>query len=280
MTSRNLTKLIFLLSIAGLVGCSQDVQFAELPVSEIQESPQIPEDTVVCEPGQVEVVVPTKVVFVVDQSGSNINGPFGFPGLSTDPTKSFRYGVMSSFFQEHATKQHVSWGFVAFNGNTAKGLINNGDINTPHFSSNATDVLDAFGTFANSTDVGVTPYKAALTMVQGMIQRDLPQALPGTRYLVAFITDGHPTDYCVDPSSFECPNDVREAELDADVLNLVNTAPEKIQFGTVYYGISDSAASQRLARMAAIGGGQFVDTNTSGSIALNDVVEVPRPICQ
>lgn len=277
MKSQSLLKTISLLSITGLMGCSQDVQFGEIPIGEVQENPA---SEVICQPGQLEVLVPTKVVFVVDQSGSNINGPYGYPGQATDPTKSFRTSVMSEFFQEHAGKPHLSWGFVAFNGTSARGLINEGSETMPRFSSNATDIVGAFGTFTNSTDVGVTPYKAALTMVQGMIQRDLATALPNTQYLVAFITDGHPTDYCLDPNAVECPNSVRESDLDSDVQALLNTAPSKIQFGTVYYGRADVAAAQRLARMAGIGGGQFVDANVNSSIALNDVVEVPRPICQ
>lgn len=290
MKTLGLNQIVLVLAALGLSACSPNVQFSETLSEGLQESPTATEpdpdesqddDEVRCQPGQVVVVRPSKVVFVVDQSGSNINGPYGFPGMATDPDKSFRYGVMSEFFQEHGAKQHVSWGFVTFNASSAQGLIHSGNPQQPHFTNNPTSMIGAFADFATATDVGVTPYKAALDMVRGMIERDMQTALPGTQYLVAFITDGHPTDYCPGgPNEVECPGRILDDLLDADVRTLVNVANERIQFSTVYYGLPNTDAAQRLARMASMGGGQFVDTNTSSEIRLNDVLEVTRPICQ
>jgi hypothetical protein len=272
-----------LLLVGGLMGCSQGVQFAELskPLTDSTDQTNQAPGEVNCEPGKIEVVVPTKVVFVVDQSGSNLNGPYGFPGMATDPSKSFRYGVMSEFFQEHGGKQHLGWGFVTFNGTQAQGLINDGNDQTPRFTSQPEEMVEAFADFAGATDVGNTPYRAALTMVRGMIQRDLATALPNTQYLVAFITDGHPTDYCPGGvAETYCPGAVLESQLDADVQSLVGVASTRVKFSTIYYGLPDTEAAQRLARMASMGGGQFVDTNSASEIKMNDVLSVPRPICQ
>ncbi|MGE0634340.1 MAG: hypothetical protein AB7O96_18135 [Pseudobdellovibrionaceae bacterium] len=300
-----LTKTLMILMSLTFVACSNPTfekiaqPLIEAPDDQVLDNPEpIPEeqppqeetpvdeeqDIVTCEPGQVEVVVPTKILFVVDQSGSNATGT----GSNTPPTdleKAFRLKVIQDFHTQHAGKDHLSWGFITFNSysgvSTINALINTGDSITPSFSRDPASVTTALESFKGIADTGRTPYKAALQSVETLIAADMAASTVESEYLIAFITDGVPSDYCPNsPSQWLCPGSIQDPALDADIQRLVDLAPSRIQFGTVYYGPADTGASGRLARMAQMGGGQFVDANTTSSIQLNDVITVPKPICQ
>lgn len=295
--------IVILLPALLLTGCSQ-MEFA--PVDDLassaptddgqnrQETDQNPQDPPqpppvvvppphdpVCRVDEVVVQKPTKVLFVIDQSGSNVNGPFGHPGEATDPLKSFRSGVISQFYAAHGAKSHLSWGTVTFNGTSAQALIHVGDAQQGMFSNNPLDMGRALATFQRTPDVGNTPYRAALALVRRMIEDDIAMSLEPSHYLIAFITDGNPTDYCAGgPLEVFCPGRVLETEIDADVKRIRDLAPRFVQFSSIYYGPPDREAARRLSRMAGIGGGEFVDTNTSLSLNLDDVLRIPQPICE
>lgn len=251
------------------------------------ETPVVPPPVVppphepVCRVDEVIVQKPTKVLFVIDQSGSNLNGPFGHPGEATDPLKSFRSGVMSQFYSAHGSKQHLSWGAVTFNGTAAQALIHSGNPQHGTFSNNPLDMGRALVNFQRTPDVGNTPYRAALSLVHRMIEDDIAMSLEPSHYLIAFITDGNPTDYCSGGvTEVLCPGRVLEAQIDADVKKIHDLAPRFVQFSSIYYGPPDRDAARRLARMAAVGAGEFVDTNTSLSLNLDDVLRIPQPVCE
>jgi hypothetical protein len=204
---------------------------------------------------------------VVDQSGSNLDGPYEHPGQASDPTKTFRYGVISDFVAKHGGKNYISWDFISFRAAAVVSLTNG--------FSDTVGVNAALQSFAASTDSGDTPYKAALSLVRDTIQQDLAKGGPAYQYRIAFLTDGYPTDYCPDAATVSCPGQVQESKIDADVQAIINLAPSSIQMSTVYYGLPDATATGRLQRMAAVGGGQFVDTNVSKTISLDDVIKVP-----
>jgi hypothetical protein len=260
---------LLLFSLAGAVGCS--------PVLQFSSTEPLTQSGVRCQPGQITTNKPTKFIFVVDQSGSNVNGPYEHPGQSTDKLKSFRYGVIKDFFEKHGSQPLMSWGFVSFNGTTAHGLIHSGDPQTPTFSDEA--AMDgALTTFLSTTDQGDTPQRAALHMVRDMIQRDLATATVPYQYRVALLTDGYPTDYCPGGAT-SCPGQMLEGQVDSDVQSIVSLAPQSVQISTVYYGVQDAEASGRLQRMAVVGGGQFVDSNVSKVINLDNVIQVPTQTC-
>lgn len=273
-------RILLSLSLSVSVGCSQGVSFGNAIPEKIQQA-VTPETPIICEPGQVVVVRPMKILFLVDQSGSNINGPFEHPGQATDPLKTFRYGVTDEFFQQHGSKQYLSWGFITFNGTSANGVINSGLPANPVFTSDPSVAAQSLITFKNSTDVGNTPYKAALNKARTLIQQDIASSLVQTDYRVVMITDGYPTDYCPGGAGVTyCPGAILESQIDADVLSIVNLAPTRIQINQVYYGFPDAGATARLQRMAMIGQGQYVDTNTSLEVHLDDLIEVEQPVCQ
>lgn len=269
------------------LGCSK-VNFA--PAEEASQTPTPvipvdPPDTViqnpVCRTENVEQSRPVRVLFIVDQSGSNVNGPYEHPGAATDPAKNFRSGIVRSFLDEHASKTNLSWGMITFNGTTAKALVNSGSTSAPLFTNNINAVSSAISTFEATADVGTTPYKAALKMAEAAILADRTKSAELPLYLIAFITDGYPTDYCPNsPTEVECPGRIQDNKIDEDVRALTAAAPDHVQIGTVYYGAADSSASARLRRMASLGAGQFVDLNIETSISLNDVIQVPQTICE
>ncbi|MGE0634106.1 MAG: hypothetical protein AB7O96_16950 [Pseudobdellovibrionaceae bacterium] len=239
-------------------------------------------DVVVCEDenGTTVISKPVKVLFVVDKSGSNETGN-GPSGIGSDPNKTFRYNAMNDFYQQHRSKPNLSWGFISFNDKSAKAFINkDGNLGYAQFSNSSQDMENALGNFNATKDAGGTPYKAALEMVENVIEGDIALSSVESDYLVAFVTDGVPSDYCVDTNETICPDNIDEERINQDLTRVLALAPSRIQFGTVYYGPQDVSAENRLARMASMGGGQFVNTNIAGStMALNDVITVPKPNC-
>lgn len=290
---RSLTKLLVILGTFQLMACSE-VGFMNMNSSAAPEAPaqiidDIPDNTpeetpadppVVCEPGQVEVIKPVKVLFVVDQSGSNLTGT-ATDSTPTDPLKEFRLKVMQDFYQQHSGKDHLSWGFISFLGYDAHAFINDGADTSPVFARDPVTISTAVTNFMATPDTGRTPYKSALAMIENLITKDIALSSAQSDYLIAFITDGVPSDYCPgSPAQWLCPGQIRDNLLDQDLNRIIALAPSRIQFGTVYYGPTDADASGRLARMAQMGGGQFVDANSNSEIKLNDVISIPKPICQ
>lgn len=270
-------KLILSFAVAMMVGACAKVDFAPAPLDQAATSVD-PVKTVVCGPDQVKVTRPTRVLFVVDQSGSNINGPYEAPGMATDPQKTFRTGVMQEFYQSNQSKANLSWGLTVFNGTSAKNLMKHSGSTVP-FSSSANDFSAALTSFTQRTDVGQTPYKAALSLVKQTITNDIATAPKYVNYLVAFITDGYPTDYCPTVSEEGCPGQIMDSSIDSDLQAVVDAAKGSVQFSTVYYGKPDSDAAKRLQRMAGIGSGEFIDTNTTSHVNLNDIMEVEQEVC-
>lgn len=250
--------------VAFAIGCGQKIGFDGTPGQK----------SLRCEEGGSRTVTkPAKFLFLVDQSGSNINGPYEHPGQATDGQKTIRYEAINNFFQQYKSRSSLSWGFMSFNDASATSLIMSGGQST---FSNGDAMSSALTTFQGRTDVGATPYRAALAAAHELIQRDIA-ASGNVKYLyrIAFMTDGYPTDYCNDSNATYCPQEVNETHMNADLASLMALAPGDIQLSTVYYGFPDSSASSRLERMANAGFGQFIDASLSRNINLNDVIEVP-----
>lgn len=226
--------------------------------------------TPLCEEPVVETGTekPTRVLFIVDQSGSNL----GDPPPGTDAYKIFRLKVIQDFYNRHYRKSFLSWGFISFGDSSAKAFVNAGMYTMPIFSQDSIAMANAIETFRTYSDSGSTPYKAALKMAGDLITADMATAPADTEYLLALMTDGEPSDYCVD-GMLDCPG--VENAIDNDLRSVVNLSPTKIKFGTVYYGQNNVAAINRLKRLATIGGGQFLDANKTSEIKLDTVINFP-----
>lgn len=195
----------------------------------------------------------TKVLFVVDKSGSN---------ATTDPN-SYRVSTITGFFQKYATNTMVKWGVVVFNGTDSQAYINNGSPQQPTFSSDVTEVQAAVTRIGTEGDNGATPCRSALSMARAAITYDMtvkPNEI--SSYVIVFLSDGTPTDYGT-PT-------IDDSAIDTDVQNLKTAG--RVSLSTVYYGPVDAAASGRLYRMAALGGGKFLDTNIDGKIPIDSLI--------
>ncbi len=187
----------------------------------------------------------TKVLFVVDKSGSN----------NTTDTNSYRVNTIGDFYQKHKGNTFVEWSVAVFNGSSSESYITG-------FSGDSAVVTAAIARIGQTTDAGSTPYKSALATARSTINYDMTTHPDQTSsYVVVFLSDGQPTDY-------GSPAD--DTAINADVDSLVKMG--RVTLSTVYYGPNDAVASGRLSRMAQIGGGQFLDTNIDGRIPIDDLI--------
>lgn len=230
-----------------------------------------------CSVDLIEKPIPTNVLFIIDQSGSNVTGQFDSDGKGTDPEKIFRFGIMNRFIANHGSKEHLRWNLVTFAGTSAKSLVN--DSGKP-FTGTLAFIIQALDQFMKSKDGGFTPYKAALSKAKQLVEQNESLNPDKNSTLIAFLTDGFPTDYCANSWQTNCPGQIQENQIDEDVRKILAASSGNVKFSTIYYGPPDPPSSTRLERMAKVGGGQFVDLNQSSNIDLNDVIQVPEQNCQ
>lgn len=191
----------------------------------------------------------TKILFVVDKSGSN---------ATTDPSGMYRVGTIAAFYDLHKNNQFTKWGLISFQGAGATPEILDDSGLSGGFSNNVNVVSAAIQTLSANNNGG-TPYQAAIAAAASAITSDVARSSnERSRYVVVFISDGEPS-----PA-------VTDAILQTDVTNLV--ALGDLTFHTVYYGPLNAAASSRLLRMANWGRGKFLDTNVSGRIPLDSLI--------
>lgn len=275
-------KFLSVVLITVVCGCSQ-TKFSPVDASSNTSLNDGHNDTgggQTCSTNQISVSRPAKVLFVVDQSGSNVQGADGLSSVGTDPDKKFRLSVLQKFYNDYSKKENVSWGLAAFNNGQAKNLMQNSLGITVPFSSKASDFKNAITTFSKRSDVGGTPYKSALNLITGIIALDRLSAPAHVIYLVVFLTDGYPTDYCAsDLSSSNCTGPTLNQKIFDDVVAIKNLVPDSVQLSTAYYGLPDTSAANRLQQMALAGSGQFVDTNKSTGVQLNDLIKVEQEVC-
>ena len=254
------------LSALALVGCS-DVKLTITPTVQVSSlSANFPQ--VCAQPPTTQTSV-TKVLFLVDMSGSNQSGNNG-DGVGTDPDKSFRFGSISNFVQANIANKNIYYGFIAFQGAGGVALINDGSTADATFTNDPNVMMAALTQFQGLTDSGATPYKAALAMANTSIALDRVTAKAANvtpYYAVVMLSDGVPSDYS---------SPINDAAIDADVASLIVTGGEAT-LSTVYYGPAvttlDMDAASRLQRMAVDGGGGFSNTNVDGrNVPLTDII--------
>ena len=198
----------------------------------------------------------TKLMFVVDQSGSNANGE------ATDPTKARRRDSITNFYNGHSANKYIQWGFISFQGDAATPFISD-----PYYQP-ASSFAGAMAQFEATTDQAGTPYKAAIFEVNKAITSDLElaQSDDEANYEIIFLSDGNPKDYG-DP--------VDDSQIYADITRLVKLAEGRIHFSTVYYNVATSAdaqASARLQEMANVGFGKFLDASNGEDINIDELI--------
>ena len=276
-TVQQMNKAKALLLVLPLMTACSGVKFAEEPTSGKVGSKS-------CTPRDVASITRmTKILFLVDTSGSNnlytrLNGTqqcfntdpdFASCDLPTDPTKSFRGGVIQNFFDSYKNKANFQWGFINFADASAHALIrSNNDDQSPYLSSNISSMQSAINTFYSLEDNYATPYQAAIELAKKaiMFDRDLNSAA-NPQYFVVLLTDGFPTDYNALNGQFDY-NAVQ-----SDITALKNLAPGRVSLSAIYYGHNNPNALALLSSMAQAGNGQFASVNdTSSSIKIDNVI--------
>ena len=228
------------------------------------------------EPSELKNV--TKIMFLVDKSGSNFTGNNG-AGSGTDPNKTFRSETILEFVDKYATNTSVEWGFVAFGlDNTQEGraiayINEQGDEQQPVFSPDSQRMYDAIERMRADQDTGSTPYYLAIQMAIQAITEDRKKVdLNRTKYLVVMITDGVPTS-----PQYKNGNDTVQSKIEDHLQALVDM---KVPFSTIYYGPPNAVADgippytpqARLERMAEVGKGKFSDVNADGKVPLEKLL--------
>lgn len=223
------------------------------------------------------IVEPTKILFLVDTSGSNAqstnntcaNGVGLCPDPATDPQKVFRYNAISNFVQTYQNKANFQWSFITFSNDSGRAFVNPGNPQLAVFVSNPSVMQTDLTVFKASTDFGDTPYRVAFNMAGQAIANDHAAAStdPNTNYFVIMLTDGYPTDYY--SSGYQVQTDA----VLSDVGQLINTVPGHVMLSTVYYGANDPLALGLLQSMANTGQGQFANvTSAYSTFTINDVI--------
>ncbi len=216
----------------------------------------------------------TKIVFVVDTSGSNVkNCRSGDMDCvpATDPMKAFRGGAIETFFNKYQAKTNFEWGFFTFSGSSARSLIDDGV--SERLSNTAAEMSQAIVDFKSVKDEGGTPYKAALSLVKRTIEADADlNAASDPQYVVVFISDGYPSDYNI-------VGDFASSQAASDIDALKAVAPGRVSLSSIFYGnLQEPEAVQLLTDMAARGDGQFKNVAAGGTIEIDDLI--PGKVCQ
>jgi hypothetical protein len=229
------------------------------------------------------LTVPVKILFVVDTSGSNNHQStdegtaYCNPSASqvcapaTDPNKTFRSGSISAFFNVYQTKNNFSWGLEAFSNDQISNY-------TTGFE-NAQGMASSITFFNSETDNGDTPYILALNAARNYIANDPDlnsTAVHPPLYNIIFMSDGYPTDALNNDGSVDM------TEVDQAIAQIVALSPTRISLNAAYYGtIDDPVAANTLQSMATAGAGQFVnvDTSSTSSISISDLITIPEGQC-
>ncbi len=149
----------------------------------------------VCTSQLATTEVLTKMLFVIDMSGSNELKPGCAIGENcTDPGKKMRAGSLQAFFNDYGPRANFKWAFNIFQGSSSTALINNGKPSEPVFAL-ASDMQSAINNFKTKTDEDYTPYLKAIDLATTAISLDPDlNSSKNPQYIVVFMSDGQPTD--------------------------------------------------------------------------------------
>ncbi|RYZ75278.1 MAG: VWA domain-containing protein [Proteobacteria bacterium] len=269
-----ISKLFFSALMVGLAACSP-VKFDANKADGQAVTPTGEPPTPTPVPCNVETIYrKTKILFVVDSSGSNASYTINIIGgrevetPPTDPQKSFRKGAISDFLSDFSHKSNFNWGFMTFQGTGVEAYVNNGNTMIPSFTPQVQTMSNALNAFGSRTDSGQTPYRAALTAARNGIANDPDlNSAEQPNYFVVFLSDGFPTDYGKD-------SNYNPSLVNADIDALSSVAPGRVSLSTVFYGTTSIPdAINLLKSMAARGNGQFAQVNTANSnFKIDDVI--------
>jgi len=200
---------------------------------------------------------------MIDNSGST---------ATTDPAHNYRVKTIQDFLASYGSHTNLTYSFGYFSGTTSPEW----DMTSNRFQATASTIFgdstglsNALNVYENINSSGYTPYKAAFTALTTEAQTDEAAGVKQD-YVVVFMSDGQPTDIS---------GDVHTA-----IISMVDHLRTTVQsngsslltVSSVYFGPdSDTTSIGNLKTMATEGSGQFVDTNVTQTISINDIITVP-----
>jgi hypothetical protein len=248
-------KILLLIALgAGLWACSDRIALSEANLVNV-----IASNNQICTEDPKVFGLYTKIMFIIDKSGSNVIAP----GTDPDRENGRRATAIKDFLEKNRNNSYISWSFIVFNNDQALSYIPNEAGSNRVFTNDASLMDVALERFKAEPDTGATPYRAALQLAYRSIQTDLKEDPNlGAKYNVIFISDGVPMPV----------EGNRDPDIYSDVENLIDLSKGNIHLSTVYYGPSDSNAETRLERMADLGLGKYQNTNIDPIINIDNLI--------
>lgn len=258
-------KLFFnLLALAFLASCGQkslkplDEKFPELILPTGQA------DINFCTMNPKKIQQKLKLLVVFDRSGSNVTEAEGRP--ATDPDKSRRDGSLINWLSQRQEDENEYYSLIEFSGNKA-GLAPGIDasVDSPFIQLTSDYQAIIEERRANSPDNGGTPYKAALLSAIDVIRADARKAkerheageeLERSIYVIAFISDGKPTDVTSSTELISIiKDDFMKLPLDKELGPYIDPS-SVLNTGYYYVDVDLPEARQVLKDMALAGEGE------------------------
>ncbi|MEO0334894.1 MAG: VWA domain-containing protein [Pseudomonadota bacterium] len=220
----------------------------------------------------------SKVLFIVDKSGSKLNGG-GVAGEGNDPDDVRRADNIQSFLDRNRGTPFQEYGYIAFgvDTNRAEAYINDGDLGSPIFSDEEA-LQDAIDLHRAEPDDGCTPYLTALSLAELAIENDIDSnPNEDATYNIFFLSDGFPNDA---NAAQNCGSTTAVTDEPTDpylraVQDIVDIAPDRIFLSTAYYATPENdpgrAAARGLSYMAQAGQGTFTDLLDSDVLEFNQI---------
>lgn len=144
MRSLMLLALIFMATTYIGIACSK----VPLELQPTQSLFSITTEGELCVPPPVEVGKYSRILFIMDVSGSN---------NQTDPGKVRRINGIQSIFQEFSSNPDIEWGLIVFSGGIIQSLVQVPNGNVIRNFAPASDFLTAINQFQQTPDANATP---------------------------------------------------------------------------------------------------------------------------
>lgn len=217
-------------------------------------------DSHVCTEDPLEIGRYSKIMFIVDKSGSNGVGE----GTDPDLDNGKRITAIRDFFNKNKTNPYIKWGFIVFHHEIAESYIPEQQGTNRLFTKDPAVFQQALDHFSSAMDNGNTPYREAIQLSTAAVRAELKvDQLDGTsaNFNLIFITDGVPTD------------GISDNEFWTDAEDLANLSLGNIHFSTVYYGPVNDHAQNLLKKAAVRGLGNYQNTNEEPLINIEHLLE-------
>jgi hypothetical protein len=192
----------------------------------------------------------------------------------TDPDHAERVAAIDNFITTYANKTNLTYSYGCF---ATKAYIYNmkpgGSFlsNTGYPFGDVREARAALDMFKTIHPHGVSNYKTVFGRLQEAIVDDESSSRNGKQnYVVVFISAGRPND--LGRTAQSQISGITQLVTDA----LQAAGPGRLTFSTVFIGDPrDTQAINNLQMMADVGGGQFVEANSSQTVHFNDIINVP-----